>query len=180
LDETFTSGLTDYLAGLSTMVSTVPDEDTAAVLATFEAAVKEFGDVVIASVPSEICHDGYFFTGTTPPGCGRTTDTVGHGSGVCNLVAKSFLDQTPSSDVSIVNIGSCRSGIDSGDFTVEKAITLLPFSNTLVEIQMTGEDIIEVLNSAAKNALSKTSPGAFPYASGLRYDVDANNMEAPM
>ena len=162
------------------MVATEPDEDTAAVLATFEAAVKEFGDVVIANVPTEICHDGYFFTGATPPGCGRDAESVGHGSGVCNLVAKAFLDQTPSSDVSIVNIGSCRSGIDSGDFTVGKAITLLPFSNTLVEIQMTGADIIEVLNSAAKNALSKTSPGAFPYASGLRYDVDANNMDAPM
>jgi 5'-nucleotidase / UDP-sugar diphosphatase len=44
---------------------------------------------------------------------------------------------------------------------------------------MTGTEIIEVLNSAASFALIG-STGAYPYASGLRYDVDGKNLETPI
>jgi 5'-nucleotidase/UDP-sugar diphosphatase len=105
------------------------------------------GDV-IATVPETICYDRI-------PGQGRSAlcpveSTAERGGASCNLVAQAFLDQTPTAGVSIQNGGGCRSDIAAGDFTLEDAITLLPFSNTL------------------------GSTGAYPYAAGLRYAVDAN------
>jgi 5'-nucleotidase/UDP-sugar diphosphatase len=75
--------------------------------------------------------------------------------------------------VAIQNGGSCRSDIKAGDFTLESAIILLPFSNTVVTLDMTGAKIKIVLEEALENALNGGSTGAYPYAAGLRYDVDA-------
>jgi 5'-nucleotidase/UDP-sugar diphosphatase len=76
--------------------------------------------------------------------------------------------------VSIQNGGGCRSDIAAGDFTLEDAITLLPFSVTLVTLELTGTQIKMVLEEALENAFNGGSTGAYPYAAGLRYAVDAN------
>lgn len=68
----------------------------------------------------------------------------------------------------------------AGDYTVNNAFELLPFANTLVALEMTGGEIVDVLNIAATMALSGASSGAYPYASGLRYDVDGNDLDAPI
>jgi 5'-nucleotidase len=47
----------------------------------------------------------------------------------------------------------------------------LPFANTLTEIDMTGQEIINALEDGVDYALSG-STGAYPYATGLRWDVD--------
>ncbi len=60
-----------------------------------------------------------------------------------------------------------------GDFTVNDAYTLLPFSNTMVNIEMTGAQIKKVLEDAINFYLDPTgSWGAYPRASGLRFDVN--------
>jgi 5'-nucleotidase/UDP-sugar diphosphatase len=127
---------------------------------------------VIATVPEDICYDRI-------PGQGRSAicpaeSTAERGGAACNLVAQAFLDQTPSAGVSIQNGGGCRSDIAAGDFTFEDAITLLPFSNTLVTLELTGTQIKMVLEEALENAFNGGSTGAYPYAAGLRYAVDAN------
>ena len=51
---------------------------------------------------------------------------------------------------------------------------LLPFANTLVEMNMTGAEIKTVLEEALDYALQPDgSTGAYPYAAGLRWRVDA-------
>ena len=65
--------------------------------------------------------------------------------------------------------------MQEGDFTFDDAITILPFSNTLVTLRMTGEDIRLVLEDAFNFFLDPEiggSSGAFPAAAGLRWDVD--------
>lgn len=60
-----------------------------------------------------------------------------------------------------------------GNFTINDAYTLLPFSNTMVNIVMTGEQIKNVLEDAIDFYLDPSgSWGAYPRASGLRFDVD--------
>ena len=55
------------------------------------------------------------------------------------------------------------------------AFTLLPFSNTLVILDMTGQQIIDVLEDALANFIDNDgSSGSYPYAAGLRYDIDAS------
>src|SRR5690625_4573650 len=53
--------------------------------------------------------------------------------------------------------------------------TLLPFANTLTNLEVTGAEIVKVLNEAVD--YSATSSGSFPYAAGLRWDVDMNCAE---
>ncbi len=93
------------------------------------------------------------------------------GSYAAWVVAKAFQETNPKIDVAIQNAGGVRTEFLEGDFTVGDAINALPFSNTIVMLEMTGEAIVRVLNQAAYYALNSGSTGAFPYAAGLRYDV---------
>jgi 5'-nucleotidase / UDP-sugar diphosphatase len=68
----------------------------------------------------------------------------------------------------------CRTDIAAGNFTYEDAYNLLPFSNTLVLLEMNGSDIKLVLEQALESSFTGGSSGSYPYAAGLRYDVDAN------
>ncbi|WP_321416929.1 5'-nucleotidase [uncultured Desulfobacter sp.] len=64
-----------------------------------------------------------------------------------------------------------------GPITMGDAIECLPFSNTVVMLDMTGAEIRKVLNEAAWYSLNSGSTSAFHYAAGLRYDVDLSGGE---
>lgn len=98
----------------------------------------------------------------------------GDQSGACDLVAQAFLlNPLSTADIAIQNIGGCRESIQEGDFTIKNAYELLPFSNTMVNIAMTGEQIKTVLEDGLEFALDpEGSSGAYPRASGVRYDIN--------
>ena len=78
------------------------------------------------------------------------------------------------SDIVIQNGGGVRTDIAKGDLTMGDAYKLLPFANTLVEIDMTGTEIKAVLKEALDYALKPNGyTGAYPYAASLRGHVDA-------
>lgn len=96
-----------------------------------------------------------------------------HGSEITPVVAKSFYDLSLEADMAIQNAGGVRVSIDEGNITYGDAYTLLPFSNTLFNIKMTGAQIKQVLEDALNYYIDEGgSSGAFPYAYGLKYDVD--------
>jgi 5'-nucleotidase len=66
-----------------------------------------------------------------------------------------------------------RSGLNSGNITIEDVYKLLPFSNTLIEFKMSGKEVKELLEDAFSSAFDKSSSGAFAYGYGIRYDVDS-------
>ena len=99
------------------------------------------------------------------------------GSYAAFVVAQAFRATNPKIDVAIQNAGGVRTEFRSGAFTVGDAIAALPFSNTIVMLDMTGASIVTVLNQAAHYALNTGSTGAFPYAAGLRYDVALRGAE---
>ena len=67
-----------------------------------------------------------------------------------------------------------RTDIAKGDLTMGDAYKLLPFANALVEMNMTGAEIKAVLEESLDYALQPGgSTGAYPYAAGLRWHVDA-------
>ena len=79
------------------------------------------------------------------------------------------------SDIAIQNAGGVRIDVPAGDFTIGDAYKLLPFSNTLVELKMSGEEIKNVLEDALDYALNpEGSTGAYPYAAGVRWHVDVS------
>lgn len=169
ISETQAMDLIDFMASAGPYVSTTPERFSAFVLGAYEADLVELRETVIATVESDICFERI-------PGQGRSIicdvcASATQGGGVCNLVAQAFLDQSNEAMVAIQNGGGCRTDIPAGPFTINDAISLLPFRNTLVNLVLTGQQIKDVLEEALENA-SSGATGAYPYAAGLRYAVD--------
>ena len=97
------------------------------------------------------------------------------GSDIAPIIAKSFYDLSKLADASIQNAGGVRIALNKGEISMADAYAILPFSNTLFEIQMTGSEIKQVLEDAVNNVITGGSSGSFPYAYALRYDVNMNN-----
>ncbi len=102
------------------------------------------------------------------------------GSQIAPIVAKSFYDLSNRADACIQNAGGVRISVPAGEITMATAYELLPFANTLFELEMKGTEIKQVLEDALTNYLDNGgSTGSFPYAYGLKYDIDttaeANN-----
>eukprot|EP00977_Amphora_coffeiformis_P016617 scaffold5172_cov155-Amphora_coffeaeformis.AAC.8 len=176
---TLENGLTDeqasdfvnYVSSVGPFVATTPDRFTALVLSAYQSEVDVLKETVIATVDGDICFERI-------PGQGRSVicdvcESATQGGGACNLVAQAFLDRSKEASVAIQNGGGCRTDIGAGDLTIDEAISLLPFSNTLVNLEMTGEEIKMVLEEALEFAFVGGSSGAYPYAAGLRYAVDS-------
>ena len=150
-----------------------PDSETTELLATFDAQVSVLQQTVIGTVAEDLCLVRW--PGESRSAICDVADNYENGSDISNIVARAFLEVTPTADIAIQNAGGVRIDIDAGDFTIGDAFTLLPFSNTLVTLEMTGQQIVDVLEEALSNTLDAGgSTGSYPYASGLRYTIDAS------
>ncbi|MBW6454861.1 MAG: 5'-nucleotidase C-terminal domain-containing protein [Trueperaceae bacterium] len=148
---------------------TSPDASVEALLDPYREGVEAIKVEPIGSV--EVTLDN---TRIPEPFAAGETPT---GSYAAFVVSQAFRDTNPAIDVAIQNAGGVRTQFLSGAFTVGDAIAALPFSNTIVMLDMNGASIVKVLNQAAHYALNTGSTGAFPYAAGLRYDVDLGGAE---
>lgn len=61
-----------------------------------------------------------------------------------NLVTNAWLDAFPTADAAITNLGGFRAPLPPGDITLEGLITVLPFSNVIVDVAMTGKQLREL------------------------------------
>lgn len=165
--------VTQALTAEDEVALTVPNATTEALIAGFDAQVETLRQQVIGTNATDLCLERF-------PGQGRSTicdvsATYERGSDISNVIAKAFLEVTPTADIAIQNAGGVRVDLAAGDVTFDNAISLLPFSNTLVTLDMTGAQIVSVLEEALANALDNGgSTGSYPYASGLRYNIDAS------
>ncbi|HNG87115.1 5'-nucleotidase, partial [Accumulibacter sp.] len=76
-------------------------------------------------------------------------------------------------DIALQNAGGIRNPLAAGEVTFNTAYTVLPFTNVLYEFQLTGREIVGVLDDALANHLDHgSSDGSHPYAAGLRWDLD--------
>ena len=147
------------------------DADAAALLASFNVQVEEMRSVKIGEVTENLCL-------CRIPGDKRSKicspeDTARNGSDISMLVAHAFREMAKASDIAIQNGGGVRTDIAKGTLTMGDAYKLLPFANTLVEMDMTGAEIKTVLEEAVDYALQPDgSTGAYPYAAGLRWHIE--------
>lgn len=161
------------LSAYPELVVTQADATTAQIVDSYVSQTVELQQSVIGTISNELCLDRF-------PGEGRSalcnaSATSAMGSDISNIVAKAFMTVTPTADIGIQNGGGVRVDVAAGEYTIADAYTLLPFSNTLVTLEMTGQQVIDVLEDALANALDNAgSTGSYPYASGLRYEVDAS------
>ena len=85
-------------------------------------------------------------------GC-ETANTLTRGSDAAQVVAEAFLAGSLAADIAIQNAGGVRIAVPAGTISMNTAFTLLPFTNVLVELPMTGQQVIDVLEDAVANHL---------------------------
>ncbi len=73
-------------------------------------------------------------------------------------------------DAAITNGGGIRTSVEIGGITMKDMKTVFPFGNTISTIEMTGAQIIEVLEAATFS--TPDSLGAFPHVAGITFTLN--------
>ena len=91
---------------------------------------------------------------------------------LANLVTDAMRAKT-GADIALQNAGGIRADIAPGEITYRDILTVQPFGNTLVLLDMTGQQILDTLTYAAT---IEAGNGAFLQVSGLKW---TNNQGKP-
>jgi len=91
-----------------------------------------------------------------------------------NLIADSMIIVTEA-DVAITNGGGIRASIPAGDVTLGDIITVLPFGNIIVTIELTGQELLDSLEHGT--SAYPDAEGMFPHVAGMTFDINLNNPE---
>ena len=153
-----------------------PDAAAAQTLSTYTTQVaaekaKTIGtaadSLCLVRVPGESTNRS---TGVT--GC-EVANTLARGSDAAQVVAEAFLRASKRADFALQNAGGVRVPVAAGTLNMNTAFTLLPFTNVLVELDVTGAEMVATLEDAIANHLDNgQSSGSHPYAAALRWDLD--------
>lgn len=140
------------------------DKKTLGLIAPYRQGLTKLLTTVVAKVAQDLYH-------IRVPGVSSSGKKLPQGSQVAPLVARAMLWKVRSTgmkvDLAWQNAGGVRGSIMAGDLTIAGAFSLLPFGNTLVVIELSGQDLIRVLDWGVS-----TGGGAFPYLAGARYTAD--------
>jgi 5'-nucleotidase len=92
-----------------------------------------------------------------------------------NFVTDAFR-KTAAADVALMNGGSVRADelIAPGQLTVRDVLSILPFKNKLVKIEITGATLRAALEHGVSRAAEDAQPGGFPQVSGIQFSFDAS------
>ncbi len=83
-----------------------------------------------------------------------------------NFVTDAMRTHVAGVDVALTNAGGLRADIDAGPITLQEVYGVLPFNNTLVLMDLTGEQLRQVLEEGAASRFGTVQ------VSGLRWSFD--------
>lgn len=153
-------------------VMEIVEEDRAARerLQQYAEPIEALYKQIIASVEEDLSHRRRP-TLQSITGAGAETSTV------APIIADAMLWKANRSGINvtiaIINAGAISGGMLRGNITVGQSYDLLPFSNTLVVIELSGREIANALENGVARAFSRAGgSGSFPYVSGLCYTID--------
>jgi 5'-nucleotidase/UDP-sugar diphosphatase len=93
-----------------------------------------------------------------------------------NLIADAMLAAASGTQarIAIQNSGGIRTSIPAGPITLGQVLEVLPFSNTLATLRLTGADIVAALEHGVSRAEDARNEGTgrFPQVAGLRFGFD--------
>jgi len=106
---------------------------------------------------------------------GRSAENRTQETNLGDFVADSFRKAT-ASDVALVNGGSIRVDeiIPAGRLKMRDVLSILPFKNKLVKIEVTGALLRETLEHGVSLVAKNAQPGGFPQVSGIQFSYDAS------
>ncbi|TYS75805.1 hypothetical protein FZC80_16515 [Rossellomorea aquimaris] len=92
-----------------------------------------------------------------------------------NMIADAMLEKAQQNNgpatIAIQNAGGIRASIDEGPVTLEEVLTVMPFGNTLVTLDLTGEEIIKSLENGVSDI--ENIAGRYPQVAGMKFSYDA-------
>ncbi|SAI65724.1 Probable 5'-nucleotidase precursor [Bordetella ansorpii] len=180
----------DDIAASGFLRITHPDTAAAELLKPFKAFVDEFRAKEVAITMQELCRRRVPGTPPNPAiadvsNSSDTCNTEGNvalrGGDIQQYVAQAFLEIANSdyggADISLQNGGGVRVALPidtvTGRVTAADVLTVLPFSNMLWRLELTGAEVKTMVEDGL-NAVFGTggSTGPYPYTGGLRFDVN--------
>jgi 5'-nucleotidase len=104
----------------------------------------------------------------------RSAESRTRETNVGNLVAEAFRKAT-GADVALMNGGSIRADtmISPGPLTRRDLLSILPFKNKVVKLEVTGAILRAALEHGVGRSAEDGEPGRFPQVAGLRFTFDA-------
>jgi len=143
-------------------------------LVTTQQAANTVADPAVIGVISEISAANKLITevnvGSTPMLLEGTREIVRTGeSNLGNLITNAMLYET-GAQIALTNGGGIRASIEAGEITVGDVITVLPFGNYIVTLDVLGSDIIKALENGVTDY--PAAKGAFPHVAGITYTFD--------
>ena len=105
----------------------------------------------------------------------KSADVRTRETNMADFIADTFRQGT-GADVALVNGGSIRADttIYPGVLTKRDVLSILPFNNKVVKMELTGATIRAALEHGVATAIEEVQPGRFPQVSGLRYVFDTS------
>jgi 5'-nucleotidase / UDP-sugar diphosphatase len=105
----------------------------------------------------------------------RSAENRTRETNVGDFIADTFRKAT-ASDVALVNGGSIRADelIPAGQLTVRSVLSILPFKNKLIKIEITGATLRAALEHGVSRTAEGAEPGGFPQVSGIQFSFDAS------
>ncbi len=90
-----------------------------------------------------------------------------------NFIADAFRNEL-NADVGFLNGGSIRADLTylPGILTKRDVLSMLPFNNPIVKVELTGKTLREVLENGVSRSAEDNEPGRFPQVSGLTFKYD--------
>ncbi len=181
VDEPTRQSILAWLATRTGVKPITPDPIAAAEVSRYADRIQKSASRIIGSASESLClvriPGEAGGRGTGIAGC-EDANAKAHGSDIAQVVADGFLAASKRADFALQNAGGVRISIPAGPISYETASKLLPFSNILVEMPVTGTQLISALEDGVANHLDHAgSSGGHPYMSGVRWDLDLSQSQ---
>lgn len=160
-----------------------PDDNAMATLQPFKDKVDTYSKSDVAYVPKELCSrrvpggPGSVDYGRSSAACNAEGSVDVRGGDIQQFVAQAYLEVANAAyggaDISLQSGGGVRVPL-SGNVTAANVIEVLPFGNMLWRLDITGTEVIGMLEDGLEAVYGPGgTTGPYPYTGGLRYDVDS-------
>lgn len=128
--------------------------------ADLQSLVDEWQGQVDAALAQEI--------GYTESGIQQRSHTMG------NLITDAWLWAYPSADIAITNWGGMRQALDAGAITWGDIVSILPFENYLVVVNVTGAQVVENMRccGGAVGGFRYSQTGDIEFLDGRPFDLN--------
>ncbi len=158
-----------------------PDTKTLSILSPYQMQKQKFAEAIIGQATDNLCSRRVPGTqrdvarSTLGDICNKNPHVDQHGGDIQQIIAEAFLQQGKTffnADISFQNGGGVREDVATGNVTVGKIYSVLPFKNTLVRLDLTGAEVKATLEDAIDGVIAQNNTGSYPYTGGLRWNVD--------